>query len=72
MTIKVDEHVLDSLMTSMVEDVFFILQISCHGSIFSSNIDSVIQVLSKSVSLLGSDYKEALQKNVKEPYLGGN
>lgn len=72
MTIKVDEHVRDSLMMSMVEDMFYIFQICRHRSTFSSNIDAVIQVLSKTVSLFGSDNKEALQQKVRDPYLGGN
>ncbi|KAK2993312.1 hypothetical protein RJ640_006800 [Escallonia rubra] len=69
--IKIDEHVLDSLTTSMVDDVFYVLQSCCRRSISTSNINSVIAVLSSTVSLLGSEYSEALQQKMREPNLGG-
>ncbi|KAK3004784.1 hypothetical protein RJ639_020123 [Escallonia herrerae] len=69
--IKIDEHVLDSLTTSMVDDVFYVLQSCCRRSISTSNINSVIAVLSSAVSLLGSEYSEALQQKMREPNLGG-
>ncbi|KAL8122554.1 hypothetical protein AgCh_019043 [Apium graveolens] len=69
--IKIDEHVLDSLTTSMVDDVFYVLQSCCRRSISTSNMNSVIPVLGNAVSLLGNEYKEALQQKAGEPYLGG-
>lgn len=69
--IKIDEHVLDSLTTSMVDDVFYVLQSCCRRSISTSNINSVIAILSSAVSLLGSEYNEALQQKMREPNLGG-
>ncbi|KAF5953148.1 hypothetical protein HYC85_011092 [Camellia sinensis] len=68
--IKIDEHVPDSLTTSMVDDVFYVLQSCCRRSISTSNINSVIAVLSSEVSLLGSEYNEALQQKMREPNLG--
>ncbi|KAK4409437.1 Conserved oligomeric Golgi complex subunit [Sesamum angolense] len=68
--IKIDEHVLDSLTTSMVDDVFYVLQSCCRRAISTSNINSVIAVLSSAVSLLGGEYSEALQKKMREPNLG--
>ncbi|XP_059624106.1 conserved oligomeric Golgi complex subunit 4 [Cornus florida] len=68
--INIDEHVPDSLTTSMVDDVFYVLQSCCRRSISTSNINSVIAVLSSAVSLLGSEYNEALQQKMREPNLG--
>ncbi|KAI8025016.1 Conserved oligomeric Golgi complex subunit 4 [Camellia lanceoleosa] len=68
--INIDEHVPDSLTTSMVDDVFYVLQSCCRRSISTSNINSVIAVLSSEVSLLGSEYNEALQQKMREPNLG--
>ncbi|KAD4982576.1 hypothetical protein R6Q59_002186 [Mikania micrantha] len=69
--IKIDEHVMDSLTTSMVDDVFYVLQSCCRRSIYTSNISSVIAALSSAVSLLGGEYNDALQQKMREPNLGG-
>ncbi|KVH97128.1 Conserved oligomeric Golgi complex, subunit 4, partial [Cynara cardunculus var. scolymus] len=63
--IKIDEHVMDSLTTSMVDDS------CCRRSISTSNINSVIVALSSAVSLLGGEYNDALQQKMREPNLGG-
>ncbi|PSS05110.1 Conserved oligomeric Golgi complex subunit 4 like [Actinidia chinensis var. chinensis] len=68
--ITIDEHVPDSLTTSMVDDVFYVLQSCCRRSISTSNINSVIAVLSSTVSLLSNEYNEALQHKMREPNLG--
>ncbi|CAA3014393.1 conserved oligomeric Golgi complex subunit 4 [Olea europaea subsp. europaea] len=68
--IKIDEHVPDSLTTSMVDDVFYVLQSCCRRAISTSNINSVIAVLSSASSLLGGEYGEALQQQMREPNLG--
>ncbi|KAI8544892.1 hypothetical protein RHMOL_Rhmol07G0000800 [Rhododendron molle] len=68
--INIDEHVPDSLTTSMVDDVFYVLQSCCRRSMSTSNINSVIAVLSSAVSLLGSEYNEALQHKMRETNLG--
>jgi len=68
--IRIDEHVPDSLTTSMVDDVFYVLQSCLRRAISTSNISSVIAVLSYAGSLLGNDYHEALQQKIREPNLG--
>ncbi|XP_047308759.1 conserved oligomeric Golgi complex subunit 4-like [Impatiens glandulifera] len=68
--INIDEYVSDSLTTSMVDDVFYLLQSCCRRSISTSNMNSVIAVLSNAVSLLGNEYSEVLQQKVREPNLG--
>lgn len=68
--INIDEHVPDSLTTSMVDDVFYVLQSCCRRAISTSNINSVIAVLTGAVSLLSNEYKEALQQKMREPNLG--
>ncbi|GAA0164044.1 membrane traffic protein [Lithospermum erythrorhizon] len=68
--IKIDEHVLDSLRTSMVDDVFYVLQSCCRRSISTSNIHSVVPIISNAVSLLGGEFNEALQQKMREPNLG--
>ncbi|KAF3620654.1 Conserved oligomeric Golgi complex subunit 4 [Capsicum annuum] len=68
--IKIDELVFDSLTTSMVDDVFYVLQSCFRRFISTSNINSVIAVLSNAVSLLGGEYNEALQQKIREPNPG--
>ncbi|KAA8532647.1 hypothetical protein F0562_032537 [Nyssa sinensis] len=68
--INIDEHVPDSLTTSMVDDVFYVLQSCCRRSISTSNINSVIAVLSSAVCMLGNEYNEALQQKMRVPKLG--
>lgn len=68
--IKIDEHVPDSLTTSMVDDVFYVLQSCCRRAISTSNINSVVAVLSGAVNLLCNEYLEALQQKMREPNLG--
>lgn len=68
--IKIDEHVPDSLTTSMVDDIFYVLQSCCRRAISTSNINSVVAVLSGAVNLLSNEYLEALQQKMREPNLG--
>nr|GFA19692.1 conserved oligomeric Golgi complex subunit 4 [Tanacetum cinerariifolium] len=68
--IKIDEHVMASLTTSMVDDGFYVLQRCCRRSISTSNIHSVIAALSSAVSLLGGEYNDALRQKMREPNLG--
>lgn len=68
--ISIDEHVPDSLTTSMVDDVFYVLQSCLRRAISTSNISSVIAVMSGACSLLGNEYHEALQLKMREPNLG--
>ncbi|XP_043721623.1 conserved oligomeric Golgi complex subunit 4-like [Telopea speciosissima] len=68
--INIDEHVPDSLTTSMVDDVFYVLQSCCRRAISTSNISSVLAVLSGAMNLLSNEYQEALQQTMREPNLG--
>ncbi|XP_022716417.1 conserved oligomeric Golgi complex subunit 4 [Durio zibethinus] len=68
--IGIDEHVPDSLTTSMVDDVFYVLQSCLRRGISTSNISSVVAVLSGASSLLNNEYYEALQQKIREPNLG--
>ncbi|KAF1891924.1 hypothetical protein Lal_00036271 [Lupinus albus] len=68
--IRIDEQVPDSLTTSMVDDVFYVLQSCLRRAISTSNISSVIAVLSGASSLLTNEYQEALQQKIREPNLG--
>ncbi|KAI3924472.1 hypothetical protein MKW98_032673 [Papaver atlanticum] len=43
--IKIDEHVPDSLPTSMVDDVFYVLQSCCRRDISTSSMNSVLAIL---------------------------
>ncbi|XP_068651259.1 conserved oligomeric Golgi complex subunit 4-like isoform X1 [Aristolochia californica] len=68
--IKIDELVADSLTTSMVDDVFYVLQSCCRRAISTSAINSVLAVLSGAINLLSNEYHEALQLKMREPNLG--
>ncbi|GLT41818.1 hypothetical protein SLA2020_158560 [Shorea laevis] len=68
--IRIDEHVPDSLTTSMVDDVFYVLQSCLRRAISTSNISSVVAVLTGASSLLSNEYQEALQQKIREPNLG--
>ncbi|MBA0648299.1 hypothetical protein Goklo_016050 [Gossypium klotzschianum] len=68
--IGIDELVPDSLTTSMVDDVFYVLQSCLRRAISTSNISSVVAVLSGASSLLNNEYYEALQLKVREQNLG--
>ncbi|XWS20610.1 hypothetical protein CRYUN_Cryun31cG0117400 [Craigia yunnanensis] len=68
--IGIDEHVPDSLTTSMVDDVFYVLQSCLRRATSTSNISSVVAVLSGASSLLNNEYYEALQQKIREPNLG--
>ncbi|KAI3846175.1 hypothetical protein MKW92_030063 [Papaver armeniacum] len=68
--IKIDEHVPDSLTTSMVDDVFYVLQSCCKRAISTSSMNSVLAILSGAMNLLSNEYQEALQHKMREPNLG--
>ncbi|XWS16604.1 hypothetical protein CRYUN_Cryun34aG0103800 [Craigia yunnanensis] len=68
--IGIDEYVPDSLTTSMVDDVFYVLQSCLRRAISTSNISSVVAVLSGASSLLNNEYYEALQQKIRELNLG--
>ncbi|KAL5213392.1 hypothetical protein ABZP36_024239 [Zizania latifolia] len=68
--IRIDEPVPDGLTTSMVDDVFFVLQSCCRRAASTASINSVLAVLGGAASLLSNEYQEALQWRMREPNLG--
>ncbi|CAL5022161.1 unnamed protein product [Urochloa decumbens] len=68
--IRIDEPVPDGLTTSMVDDVFFVLQSCCRRAASTASINSVFAVLGGATSLLSNEYQEALQWRMREPNLG--
>ncbi|CAL4967838.1 unnamed protein product [Urochloa decumbens] len=68
--IRIDEPVPDGLTTSMVDDVFFVLQSCCRRAASTASINSVLAVLGGATSLLSNEYQEALQLRMREPNLG--
>jgi hypothetical protein len=67
--IRIDEHLLDRLTTSMV-DVFYVLHGCLQRDISTSNISSMVAGLRGASSLLSNKYHEALQQKMREPILG--
>ncbi|KAG2598009.1 conserved oligomeric Golgi complex subunit 4-like [Panicum virgatum] len=68
--IRIDEHVPDGLTTSMVDDVFYVLQSCCRRAASTASINLVLAVLGGATSLLSNEYQEALQWRMREPNLG--
>ncbi|CAL5020434.1 unnamed protein product [Urochloa decumbens] len=68
--IRIDEPVPDGVTTSMVDDVFFVLQSCCRRAASTASINSVLAVLGGATSLLTNEYQEALQWRMREPNLG--
>uniref|UniRef100_N1QTZ9 COG4 transport protein middle alpha-helical bundle domain-containing protein n=1 Tax=Aegilops tauschii TaxID=37682 RepID=N1QTZ9_AEGTA len=68
--IQIDEPVPDGLTTSMVDDVFFLLQSCCRRAAFTASINSLLAVLGGATSLLSNEFQEALQWRMREPNLG--
>ncbi|CAD6209769.1 unnamed protein product [Miscanthus lutarioriparius] len=68
--IRIDEPIPDGLTTSMVDDVFFVLQSCCRRAASTASINSVLAVLGGATSLLSNEYQEALQWRMREPNLG--
>uniref|UniRef100_A0ACD5YJH0 Uncharacterized protein n=1 Tax=Avena sativa TaxID=4498 RepID=A0ACD5YJH0_AVESA len=68
--IQIDEPVPDGLTTSMVDDVFFLLQSCCRRAASTASINSLLAVLGGATSLLSNEYQEALQWRMREPNLG--
>ncbi|KAJ3683805.1 hypothetical protein LUZ60_014032 [Juncus effusus] len=67
--IKIDELVEDGVTTSMVDDVFFVLQSCCRRAISTGSITSMLAVLAGATSLLINEYQDALQQRTREPNL---
>jgi hypothetical protein len=69
--IMIDEFISDGLTTSMVDDVFYVLQSCCRRAASTSNVQSVLAVLNGAINLLNNEFQEALQRKIREPNLGG-
>lgn len=67
--IRIDEAVPDSLTTSMVDDVFYILQNCARRAISTGNVQPVLAALNCVSNLLNNEYREALQRKLREPNL---
>lgn len=58
----------DSLISSMVDDIFYVLQKSLMRTISTSNMDAVCAMVNNASSILLSDYKEVLRSKIKGGY----
>lgn len=67
--IQIDELVADGMTTSMVDDVFYVLQSCTRRAISTSSLLSVQQIINHTGSLLNNDFSEALQRKIREPSL---
>ncbi|KAH9305483.1 hypothetical protein KI387_009887 [Taxus chinensis] len=68
--IKIDEFIPDGLTTSMVDDVFYVLQSCCRRATSTSSVQSVLAVLNGAINLLNNEFTEAFQRKTREPNLG--
>eukprot|EP01018_Ginkgo_biloba_P012353 Gb_28119 [translate_table: standard] len=68
--IKIDEFTPDGLTTSMVDDVFYVLQSCCRRATSTSNVQSVLAVLNGAINLLNNEFQDALQRKTREPNVG--
>lgn len=69
--IKIDEFVADALTTSMIDDVFYVLQQCSRRAISTLNVQSVLATINSAINLLNNEFKEALHKKLREPNLAG-
>lgn len=67
--VKIDELVADGMTTSMVDDVFYVLQSCTRRAISTSNLQSVLQIINHTAALLNNDFSEALERKIREPSL---
>ncbi|XP_030523683.2 conserved oligomeric Golgi complex subunit 4-like [Rhodamnia argentea] len=67
--ISIDEHLPGCLTSSMVDEVFCVLDSCLRRAISTSDISSVVAVLSGASRLLSNKYREALQLRMREPNL---
>ncbi|GLJ38521.1 hypothetical protein SUGI_0785060 [Cryptomeria japonica] len=68
--IKIDEFIPDGLTTSMVDDVFYVLQSCCRRATSTSSVQSVLAVFNGAINVLNNEFTEALQRKTREPNLG--
>jgi hypothetical protein len=67
--IRIDELVADGMTTSMVDDVFYVLQSCTRRAISTSNLQSVLRIINHTAALLNNDFSEALERKIREPSL---
>eukprot|EP00271_Cylindrocystis_brebissonii_P006642 TRINITY_DN19407_c0_g1_i1.p1 TRINITY_DN19407_c0_g1~~TRINITY_DN19407_c0_g1_i1.p1 ORF type:complete len:758 (-),score=117.00 TRINITY_DN19407_c0_g1_i1:172-2445(-) len=67
--IRIDELVPDTLTTSMVDDVFYILQNCARRAISTGNVQPVLAALNHVNGILNNEYREALHRKLREPNL---
>ncbi|KAK9928418.1 hypothetical protein M0R45_025554 [Rubus argutus] len=67
--IRIYEYMSNSLTTSIVDYLFYVLQNCLRRAILTLNISSAITVLSGASSLLSTEYQDALQQKVRDPNL---
>lgn len=67
--ITIDEFVADALTTSMVDDVFYVLQQCTRRAISTLNLQSVLATVNCAVNLLNNEYNESLRAKLREPNL---
>lgn len=67
--IRIDEAIPDALTTSMVDDVFYILQNSSRRAISTANVHPVLASLNNINTFLNGEFKEALLNKLREPNL---
>ncbi|XP_002964874.2 conserved oligomeric Golgi complex subunit 4 [Selaginella moellendorffii] len=67
--IKLDEFPANSLTTSVVDDVFYVLQSCTRRAVSTSNVHLTLSIVTCAANLLGNEYKDALQRKMREPNL---
>ncbi|CAI5468237.1 unnamed protein product [Closterium sp. Yama58-4] len=67
--IRIDEPVPDSFTSSMVDDVFFILQNGTRRAVATSFLPAAAAVLAATAAVLRADLRDALQRRLREPNL---
>eukprot|EP00795_Rhopilema_esculentum_P001200 gene1200-15566_t len=58
----------DTLISSMVDDVFFVMQKSLMRTISTSNMDAICAMVNNASSILLSEYKDVLRVRIKSGY----
>ncbi|GJP70101.1 hypothetical protein CLOP_g1086 [Closterium sp. NIES-67] len=67
--VRIDEPVPDSFTSSMVDDVFFILQNGTRRAVATSFLPAAAAVLAATAAVLRADLRDALQRRLREPNL---
>eukprot|EP00897_Mesotaenium_endlicherianum_P006163 jgi/Mesen1/5575/ME000281S04641 len=67
--IKIDEAPPDALTSSMVDDVFYILQSCARRAVDTCRVQAVLASLHCANNALNNEFREALQRRLREPNL---